>query len=185
MSRVPFANSAAADPPSTGSISNPSGVNYRTLRDYGATANNTSTTSSTTGLLHHHHNVAASSFGVAAFQPNALPDVNFAGFSPTEFMSLSESIAQNVSAVRSSLHMLDQAIRKIGTHSDSQRFRTKLKNEQDSMNRKITTTTTDLKRLTDVVRHGDKQQKLNVNRLRSEFMSIVAGYDKCQKVEIG
>lgn len=41
-------------------------------------------------------------------------------------MSLSESIAQNVSAVRSSLHMLEQSQRKIGTHADSVRFRQKM-----------------------------------------------------------
>lgn len=55
-------------------------------------------------------------------------------------------------------------------------------NEQASTERKIQSTTADLKRLNDVVRHGDKQQKLNVKRLTSEFSSIVEGYSKCQKV---
>lgn len=36
-------------------------------------------------------------------------------------------------------------------------------------------------RLDDVVRTGDKQQKLNVSRLTSEFSAIVAAYSRCHK----
>lgn len=147
MSRVPFANADPNNPNQTGgnnnnSTNNPSSnINYRTLRDYGATTNSAAAAA---GSSSHQHagpaigssvapNAASSLVSIVDHRggfvggPNGtVPDITFAGFSPTEFMSLSESIAQNISAVRSSLHMLEQTIRKIGTHSDGPRFRAKL-----------------------------------------------------------
>lgn len=55
-------------------------------------------------------------------------------------------------------------------------------NEQASTDRRVETTTADLRRLNEVVRHGDKQQKLNVKKLTETFQAIVGDYAKCQKV---
>lgn len=82
--------------------SNAGGSGFRALRDYGATGNSGGGSSS------------------------AVPDVNFAGFSPTEFMSLSENIAQNVGNVKSSWHTLERAAKKIGTPSDTSSTREKM-----------------------------------------------------------
>lgn len=53
---------------------------------------------------------------------------------------------------------------------------------QASTNSKIETTKEDLKRLTVVVRHGDKQQKLQVEKLTSDFCKIVETYSASQQV---
>ena len=71
-----------------------SGGSYRALRDYGATGSSSS-------------NAAV------------IPDVNFGSFSPTEFMSLSENIAQNIGAVKSSWQTLEKEFKKIGTSNDN------------------------------------------------------------------
>lgn len=84
------------------------GSGFRGLRDYGAT-------SSTSSML------AAGPSGMNA----AGSDVTFAGFSPTEFMSLSESIAQNVASVKSSWQHLEKILKLIGGPKDSAALRDK------------------------------------------------------------
>lgn len=78
------------------------GGGFRALRDYGATSSTSGSTST------------------------AVPDVNFAGFSPTEFMSLSENIAHNVNSVKSNWQTLEKALKRIGTASDTAATRDKV-----------------------------------------------------------
>lgn len=254
-----------------------SGGGFRGLRDYGATSSG-------------HTSMAGPSTS------SNVTDVTFAGFSPTEFMSLSESIAQNIGAVKSSWHSLEKAIKIIGGPKDTTVTRDKVwvidtcisfemnwfyiyfsvfflvlflssgiilqlinlvilkqwhayvllvdmpieslqpfplnlpsifcrdsylfvhanwarinvdslhvptnKRQKIRMNRnslyfyfflnrhqiqsttnaKIQTTSKDLQRLTVVVRHGDKQQRLQVEKLTSDFRNVVEFYSKSQKV---
>lgn len=81
---------------------------YQGLRNYGAT-------NSTNSMLAGPSNMTA-----------AGSDVTFAGFSPTEFMSLSESIAQNISAVKSGWHHLEKSSKAIGGPKDSLTLRDKV-----------------------------------------------------------
>lgn len=86
---------------------NGSGSGFRGLRDYGAT--------STTGSM------LAGPSGMNA----AGSDVTFAGFSPTEFMSLSESIAQNIASVKSGWNQLEKILKLIGGPKDTAALRDK------------------------------------------------------------
>lgn len=80
------------------------GTGFRGLRDYGAT----------------------SSGGMLGGGPSGGNDVTFAGFSPTEFMSLSENIAQNIGSVKSSWHHLEKVIKIIGGPKDTPAIRDKV-----------------------------------------------------------
>lgn len=53
---------------------------------------------------------------------------------------------------------------------------------QAGTNQRIATTSKDLQRLTVVVRRGDKQQKLQVEKLTSDFTHVVQMYSKSQQV---
>uniref|UniRef100_A0A182PEJ2 t-SNARE coiled-coil homology domain-containing protein n=1 Tax=Anopheles epiroticus TaxID=199890 RepID=A0A182PEJ2_9DIPT len=108
-------------------------------------------------------------------------DGNFGGFSPTEFISLSESIAANTIFVKQSWQFLEKANRTIGTAKDNQSLRDKINDIQTGTNQRIGTTTKDLQRLTVVVRGGDKQQKLQVEKLTSDFKQVVEFYSKSQQ----
>jgi t-SNARE domain-containing protein 1 len=55
-------------------------------------------------------------------------------------------------------------------------------NIQTTTNQKIQATSKDLGRLTAVVRRGDKQQKLMVERLTADFKSVVEKYSRSQQV---
>uniref|UniRef100_U5EIB6 Putative snare protein pep12/vam3/syntaxin 7/syntaxin 17 n=1 Tax=Corethrella appendiculata TaxID=1370023 RepID=U5EIB6_9DIPT len=107
---------------------------------------------------------------------------NFASFSPTEFISLSDSIGSNIVAVKSSWQLLEKANKTIGTNKDNQSVRDKVHAVQTTTNQKITTTTKDLHRLSQIVRHGDNIQKLQVERLTADFKYVVEIYSKSQQV---
>lgn len=104
------------------------------------------------------------------------------GFSPTEFISLSESIAANTIFVKQSWQFLEKANRTIGTAKDNQTLRDKVHELQAGTNQRIATTSKDLQRLTVVVRSGDKQQKLQVEKLTSDFTHVVQMYSKSQQI---
>lgn len=110
---------------------------------------------------------------------NRIPD---ATFSPTEFMHLSENIAENIQSVKSSWQQLEKAHKTISKNrnaSDSQKER--IHNIQTQTNQKIQTTSKDLSRLTTVVQGGDKQQRLQLEKLTSEFQAIVNKYSEIQQ----
>uniref|UniRef100_A0A1B0GD27 t-SNARE coiled-coil homology domain-containing protein n=2 Tax=Glossina TaxID=44049 RepID=A0A1B0GD27_GLOMM len=137
-----------------GASAPPPPINHR---DYGATS-----TSSTTGN-------------------NTFPDVNFSGFSPTEFMSLSEDIAHNVQTINSSCKHLEKQLKILGTPKDQQSVRTKVHNIHSKTNARVEATSTDFKRLTAIVQRGDKQQKLQLEKLTNDFRSVVEKYLNIQK----
>lgn len=107
---------------------------------------------------------------------------DFAGFSPTEFISLKENIASNIVYIKSAWHQLEKATKVIGTAKDSQENRNRVHTVQMNTNQKVTDTSKDLKRLSALVRGGDKQQKLEVDRLTFEFKTIVEKYSRSQQV---
>lgn len=108
-----------------------------------------------------------------------IPDVTF---SPTEFMHLSENIAENIQSVRSSWQQLEKAHKTINKNrnaSDSQKER--IHNIQTQTNQKIQTTSSLFSSLATAVQRGDKQQKLQLEKLTSEFQTIVSKYSEIQQ----
>lgn len=95
---------------------------------------------------------------------------------------MSESIAANTIFVKQSWQFLEKANRTIGTAKDNQTLRDKVHDMQAGTNQRIATTSKDLQRLTVVVRRGDKQQKLQVEKLTSDFTHVVQMYSKSQQV---
>ncbi|XP_073840936.1 syntaxin 13 [Musca autumnalis] len=136
-------------------------------RDYGATSSTSA-------------NIMAGG-GTSSTAATSIPDVNFSGFSPTEFMSLSEDIAHNIQAINSSYKQLDKILQIIGTPRDQQSTRDKAHDIHTKVNPRIEATSIDLQRLTAVVRRGDKQQKLQLEKLTNDFYTVVEKYSAVQK----
>ncbi|XP_013114693.1 syntaxin-12 [Stomoxys calcitrans] len=132
-------------------------------RDYGATS---STTANMIG---------------SGGSSSSIPDVNFSGFSPTEFMSLSEDIGHNIQAINSSYKQLDKILQIIGTPRDQQSTRDKVHDIHTKANPRIEATSIDFQRLTAIVRRGDKQQKLQLEKLYNDFCTVVEKYSIIQK----
>ena len=133
--------------------------NPNTRRDYGATASSSSTTQQ---------------------QQQQLPDVNFSGFSPTEFMSLSEDIALNITSISSSWKQLEKFSKLIGTPKDQQNTRDRIHNINATTNQRIEETSKALQRLTPIgkfFKSDFSKRNLSVmcvsNRLQLPFKWVV------------
>ncbi|XP_044313752.1 syntaxin-12 [Drosophila rhopaloa] len=115
------------------------------------------------------------------------PEVSFAaaggssGFSPTEFMSLSEDIGHNITAVHSSTKQLEKQLKLIGTPKELPNMREKVHSINTKSNARVQTTSQDLQRLQAVVRHGDRQQKLQLENLTREFHGVIEKYSSLQR----
>uniref|UniRef100_A0A182FKP8 t-SNARE coiled-coil homology domain-containing protein n=1 Tax=Anopheles albimanus TaxID=7167 RepID=A0A182FKP8_ANOAL len=120
-------------------------------------------------------------YGAMSSTAGSSTGATLGGFSPTEFISLSESIAANTIMVKQSWQFLEKVNRLIGSAKDNQSLRDKINDNQSGTNQRITMTTRDLQRLTTVVRSGDKQQKLQVEKLTSDFKNMVQAYSKSQQ----
>ncbi|XP_068149282.1 syntaxin-12 [Drosophila tropicalis] len=126
-------------------------------------------------------------YGATADSASVMPDVNFtspggsSGFSPTEFMSLSEDIGHNITSVLNSSKQLEKQLKFIGTPKDLPALHEKIHGINTKTNAKVETTRQDLERLKAVVRHGDRQQKLQWEKLTQEFQNVIEKYSSIQK----
>lgn len=64
-------------------------------------------------------------YGATSSGPNVL-EINFAGFSPTEFISLKENIGTSIQSVQQGRQFLEKAQKVIGTVKDNQANRDKM-----------------------------------------------------------
>ncbi|KAG7196597.1 hypothetical protein KM043_013087 [Ampulex compressa] len=111
-------------------------------------------------------------------QRTDVPDV---GFSPTELYSLSENITTNIYTINTSWRTIERAYKNIGTNKDSQGLRDKVHVTQLSTNQVVTQTSKDIARLTVLMRRGDKQQKLQIEKLTTDFQDALQRYTDMQK----
>ncbi|KAH8379171.1 hypothetical protein KR009_003383 [Drosophila setifemur] len=116
---------------------------------------------------------------------SATPEVSFAtaggssGFSPTEFMSLSEDIGHNITAVHSSSKQLEKQLKLINTPRELPALREKVHAINTKTNVRVEIISQDLTRLQAVVRH--RQQKLQLEKLTHEFQGVVMKYSDVQR----
>lgn len=108
-------------------------------------------------------------------------DSNVSQFSPTELYNLCENITTNIYTINNGRKMVEKELRSIGTPKDTQGLRDQIHVTHVSCNDVVAQTTQELARLTEVVRRGNKQQKLQSERLREEFSEAVTNYGRAQK----
>ncbi|XP_053975348.1 syntaxin-12 [Hylaeus volcanicus] len=111
-------------------------------------------------------------------QRTDVPDV---GFSPTELYSLSENITTNIYTINTSWKSLEHAYKNIGTNKDNQGLRDQVHVMQLSTNQVVSQTSKDIARLTVLMRRGDKHQKLQIEKLTTNFKDTVQRYSDMQK----
>ncbi|XP_077292265.1 syntaxin 13 [Arctopsyche grandis] len=109
------------------------------------------------------------------------PPVGFADFSPTELYTLSENIAASIQGINQAWRQLDKTKAQVGSRRDTKQLRQKAHDIQLGINESVAATTRDLRRLTVVVRRGDKKQKLQVERLTQTFTDALTKYSAVQK----
>ncbi|XP_034948640.1 syntaxin-7 [Chelonus insularis] len=107
-----------------------------------------------------------------------VPDV---GFSPTELYNLSENITSNIYTINASWTTLDKASKNIGTNKDNQELRDRVRATQRNTNQVVTQTSRDIARITVLMRKGDKEQKLQIEKLTTDFKDALRRYSDMQQ----
>lgn len=97
------------------------------------------------------------------------------------YHQLCDSISSSIFSINNATATLERASKQLGTQADTDAFREKLHMTQQNANLTIKSTTSALQDLGALVTHGDKQQKLQSSRLRSEFQEVVKRYSNLQK----
>ncbi|XP_022237088.1 syntaxin-12-like isoform X2 [Limulus polyphemus] len=98
------------------------------------------------------------------------------------FNQLSDTISSNIFAINNSATSLDRAQKQLGTKTDSSSFRDRIHATQQLANETVSDTTICLKQLSELVEKGNKQQKLQLERLKNEFKDTVQRYSSVQKL---
>ncbi|XP_076639559.1 syntaxin 13 [Colletes latitarsis] len=111
-------------------------------------------------------------------QRTDVPDV---GFSPTELYSLSENITTNIYTINTIWRTLTYAHKNIGTNKDNQGLRDQVHGMQLSTSQVVSQTSKDIARLTVLMKRGDKQQKLQIDKLTTNFKDTLQRYSDMQK----
>ncbi|ALC44563.1 Syx13 [Drosophila busckii] len=138
---------------------------------------NNPTSSST---VHRDYGATSSTTPDVSFAGGATSSSSGSGFSPTEFVSLSENIGHNITSILSSSKQLERQLKLIGTAKDLSTLREKIHSINTKANARVQTTSVELQRLQSVVRYGDRQQKLQLDKLMREFTQVVQKYSELQ-----
>ncbi|XP_059490611.1 syntaxin-7 [Neocloeon triangulifer] len=109
-----------------------------------------------------------------------VPEVNFSDMSSVEIRNLSESITTNVYTINQSWKQLDEALRLLGTDRDSAGLRDTIHVGQLSTKQVVGQTTKEIQKLNFLVKRGSKPQKLQFERLQTEFKDAIKRYGQIQ-----
>ncbi|XP_017783949.1 PREDICTED: syntaxin-12 [Nicrophorus vespilloides] len=108
-------------------------------------------------------------------------DVEFAGNISTEFNNLCDNIVTNIYTINQSWKTLESSFKSLGTSRDNEGLRGKIHVTQLSTNEIIAVTNNNIHKLNMIVRKGQKQQKLQVEKLTENFKDAIARYGDLQK----
>uniref|UniRef100_S4R479 Si:ch211-208k15.1 n=1 Tax=Petromyzon marinus TaxID=7757 RepID=S4R479_PETMA len=100
---------------------------------------------------------------------------------------LSQEISKNIFQINGSVSALDKQLQKLGAASDSRDLRQQLHNNQQRSNQLITDTASSLRHLANLARKSTKkierqqQDRLQLDRLKSQFSETLRSYQQTQK----
>lgn len=97
------------------------------------------------------------------------------------FHQLCDNISSNIFSINNATASLERATKQLGTQTDDKVFRDRIHVTNQNANATIKLTTTSLTELASLVAPGEKQQKLQSERLRNEFQEVVRRYSNLQK----
>ncbi|CAD6202694.1 GSCOCG00009720001-RA-CDS [Cotesia congregata] len=113
-----------------------------------------------------------------ATDQRTVPDV---GFSPTELYSLTENITTNIYAINASWKSMERAAKHIGTNKDTRELRDQVQVTQKATNNVVTQTSRDIARIAVLMKRGDKEQKLQIEKLTTDFKDALRRYSDMQQ----
>ncbi|KRG06465.1 uncharacterized protein Dmoj_GI11755, isoform B [Drosophila mojavensis] len=119
--------------------------------------------------------------GFAAIYSAAGSSSSVSGFSRSQFTSLCDAIGQNITAINTSSKQLEKLWKLTGKAKDLRAVQEQIHNINSEANERIENTSRDVKRLQVMLRHGDRQQKLQLERIKSDFQHVLEKYSAQQR----
>ncbi|XP_064480969.1 syntaxin-12-like isoform X2 [Ornithodoros turicata] len=101
--------------------------------------------------------------------------------STQQFHQLYDSISSSIFSINNATVSLERGAKQLGTQADNRAFRDRIHATQQSTNDTIKATASQLGTLSSLASSGDKQLKLQSERLRNEFQDVVRRYSTIQK----
>ncbi|XP_045479582.1 syntaxin-12 [Harmonia axyridis] len=108
-------------------------------------------------------------------------DVLFSGDRSVEFNAACDSVVTNIYTINSSFKVLDTALKNIGTKKDNHGLRNKVHVTQLSTNDIAAVTSKEIRKLKSLMKKGNKQQQLQVEKLEENFKEAIGRYSVVQK----
>jgi len=98
-----------------------------------------------------------------------------------DFQGLCEDISNNIFTVNSNATSLDRLMKQIGSNKDSVQLRDRIHDTEQNTNHLTTDITQSFKQLSRLCSRSDRQQKLQFERLKSDFQETVKRYYGLQR----
>lgn len=111
-----------------------------------------------------------------------VPDVSFSTFSPTEFITLSQLIAQNIQTFNYCCKQLEKTYKLWKSLRIKQEVSPQVQKIEAEADALVQTITMDFSRLAAIVGFADKQQKLQLEKLTNDFHLVLEKYSSLQKL---
>lgn len=99
----------------------------------------------------------------------------------SDLQELFQETSANVFRINSNVTSLEQSLRSLGTPSDSQELRDSLHTAQQETNHTISTSTSAVKQMSELLRGCSQQERLQLGRLRTQLSDAIQRYGAVQK----
>ncbi|KAM8967796.1 t-SNARE domain-containing protein 1 isoform 3-T3 [Pelodytes ibericus] len=100
---------------------------------------------------------------------------------PNELQELLQLASGDVFRINSNVQSLERILRSLGTPSDSQELRDSLHFTQQETNNVVMTSTKSVRQLTEAVRGSPRQDRLQLDRIKSQLSDAIQRYGSVQK----
>ncbi|XP_070337814.1 t-SNARE domain-containing protein 1 isoform X2 [Equus asinus] len=100
---------------------------------------------------------------------------------PGDLQELFQETSANVFRINSTVTSLEQSLRSLGTPSDTQELRDSLHSAQQETNSTVAASTSAVKQMTELLRGCSRQERLQLDRLRTQLSDAIQRYGVVQK----
>ncbi|XP_070487255.1 t-SNARE domain-containing protein 1 isoform X27 [Equus przewalskii] len=98
-----------------------------------------------------------------------------------DLQELFQETSANVFRINSTVTSLEQSLRSLGTPSDTQELRDSLHSAQQETNSTVAASTSAVKQMTELLRGCSRQERLQLDRLRTQLSDAIQRYGVVQK----
>ncbi|XP_064410588.1 t-SNARE domain-containing protein 1 [Latimeria chalumnae] len=100
---------------------------------------------------------------------------------PNEIQELFQEASANIFQINTNVTTLERSLRALGSPSDTQELRDGLHSTQQETNKVITSTTSSIKHLSEMVRGSTRPQRLQLDRIKTQLSDSIQRYGNVQK----